>query len=103
MHADARDPKWGDMEWEHRNWYSFVWLCGDQIVEQHYPQHRFHELGDGRASGQRGRVGRRGVASPRGAVRQHLRPHDVRLHLPERRASEQLLPPVPADGTFYRT
>ena len=36
MHADARDPKWGDMEWEHRNWYSFVWLCGDQIVEQHF-------------------------------------------------------------------
>jgi predicted dehydrogenase len=35
MHTNARDPKWGDMEWEHRNWYSFVWLCGDQIVEQH--------------------------------------------------------------------
>lgn len=31
----ARDPKWGDMEWQHRNWYSYVWLCGDQIVEQH--------------------------------------------------------------------
>jgi predicted dehydrogenase len=36
FHVDARDPKWGDMEWEHRNWYSFVWLCGDQIVEQHF-------------------------------------------------------------------
>ena len=31
----ARNPKWGDMEWEHRAWYSFVWICGDQIVEQH--------------------------------------------------------------------
>jgi predicted dehydrogenase len=31
----ARDPKWGDMTWQHRAWYSFVWLCGDQIVEQH--------------------------------------------------------------------
>jgi predicted dehydrogenase len=31
----ARDPKWGDMEWEHRAWYSFVWICGDQVVEQH--------------------------------------------------------------------
>src|SRR5713226_4406842 len=31
----ARDAKWGDMEWEHRNWYSFVWICGDQVVEQH--------------------------------------------------------------------
>ena len=36
MHAKARDPKWGDMEWEQRNWYSFLWLCGDQIVEQHF-------------------------------------------------------------------
>lgn len=31
----ARDPKWSDMTWQHRNWYSFVWICGDQIVEQH--------------------------------------------------------------------
>ncbi|HEY1338781.1 MAG TPA: Gfo/Idh/MocA family oxidoreductase, partial [Bryobacteraceae bacterium] len=36
LHAQARDAKWGDMEWEHRNWYSFLWLCGDQIVEQHF-------------------------------------------------------------------
>lgn len=31
----GRNPKWGDMTWQHRNWYSFVWLGGDQIVEQH--------------------------------------------------------------------
>ncbi len=36
FHADARNPKWSDMEWEHRNWYSFIWICGDQIVEQHF-------------------------------------------------------------------
>ncbi len=36
MHAQARDPKWGDMEWQHRNWYSFIWICGDQLVEQHF-------------------------------------------------------------------
>jgi predicted dehydrogenase len=30
-----RNPKWSDMEFQHRNWYSFVWLSGDQIVEQH--------------------------------------------------------------------
>ena len=30
-----RDPKWADMTWQNRNWYSFVWICGDQIVEQH--------------------------------------------------------------------
>ena len=31
----ARDDKWGDMTWQHRAWYSHLWLCGDQIVEQH--------------------------------------------------------------------
>jgi predicted dehydrogenase len=36
FHAKERLQKWGDMEWQHRNWYSFVWLCGDQIVEQHF-------------------------------------------------------------------
>ena len=36
MHAKERDPKWGDMEWQQRNWYSFIWICGDQIVEQHF-------------------------------------------------------------------
>lgn len=32
---NGRKPEWGDMTWQHRNWYSYVWLCGDQIVEQH--------------------------------------------------------------------
>ena len=36
FHAKAREASWSDMEWQHRNWYSFVWICGDQIVEQHY-------------------------------------------------------------------
>lgn len=31
----GRDPKWGEFEWQHRNWYSNLWICGDQIVEQH--------------------------------------------------------------------
>jgi len=31
----ARNPQWGEMTWQHRNWYSFVWICGDQVVEQH--------------------------------------------------------------------
>lgn len=31
----TRDSKWGDMAWQHRNWYSYVWICGDQVVEQH--------------------------------------------------------------------
>jgi predicted dehydrogenase len=36
FHAERRDPKWSDMEWQLRNWYSFIWICGDQIVEQHF-------------------------------------------------------------------
>lgn len=36
MHVSSRNPNWGEMEWQHRNWYSFLWICGDQIVEQHY-------------------------------------------------------------------
>lgn len=27
------DPRWSEMEYQCRNWYYFVWLCGDQIVE----------------------------------------------------------------------
>jgi predicted dehydrogenase len=33
--TQKRDPKWSDMEFQNRDWYSFVWICGDQIVEQH--------------------------------------------------------------------
>ncbi len=32
---NGRNPKWGEFEWQHRNWYSNLWICGDQIVEQH--------------------------------------------------------------------
>lgn len=31
---DFLDKKRG-MEWQHRAWYSYVWICGDQVVEQH--------------------------------------------------------------------
>lgn len=30
-----RQPGWSDMEYMMRNWYFFVWLSGDHIVEQH--------------------------------------------------------------------
>src|SRR5207244_2575596 len=32
MHA--RQPAWGDLEWQLRNWLYFPWLSGDHIVEQ---------------------------------------------------------------------
>ncbi|MGE5646850.1 MAG: Gfo/Idh/MocA family protein [Acidobacteriota bacterium] len=35
-HERERKPEWSDMEYEHRNWYSFIWICGDQMVEQHF-------------------------------------------------------------------
>ena len=30
----GRQAKWGDMEWQHRQWYSHLWICGDMLVEQ---------------------------------------------------------------------
>ncbi|MFI5457352.1 MAG: Gfo/Idh/MocA family protein [Isosphaerales bacterium] len=33
--AHKRKPGWSDTEYQIRNWYHFVWLCGDHIVEQH--------------------------------------------------------------------
>jgi myo-inositol 2-dehydrogenase / D-chiro-inositol 1-dehydrogenase len=30
-----RRPEMTEMEYQMRNWYHFVWLCGDHIVEQH--------------------------------------------------------------------
>lgn len=30
-----REPGWTEMEYQMRNWYHFVWLCGDHIAEQH--------------------------------------------------------------------
>ena len=30
-----RESSWSDAEYQIRNWYYFVWLCGDHIVEQH--------------------------------------------------------------------
>ncbi len=32
--ASARPAGMSDIEWQTRNWYNFVWLCGDSIVEQ---------------------------------------------------------------------
>jgi predicted dehydrogenase len=33
--AVKRRPEWSDTEYQLRNWYHFLWLCGDHIVEQH--------------------------------------------------------------------
>jgi len=31
---DRRPKGMGDVEWQLRNWYNFVWICGDGLVEQ---------------------------------------------------------------------
>ena len=83
------------MTWEHRNWYSFVWICGDQIVEQHLHNIDVCNWVMGDASGGSGGVRRRGLAAARGRdLRQHLRSHQRRFHVSERRPHVQLLPPV---------
>jgi len=33
--AVPRKEGWSDVEYQLRNWYHFLWLCGDCIVEQH--------------------------------------------------------------------
>lgn len=30
-----RNPEWSDLEYRLRNWYNYIWVCGDNIVEQH--------------------------------------------------------------------
>src|SRR5207244_2239868 len=32
--ASERPAGMSDVEWQVRNWYNFVWLCGDSLVEQ---------------------------------------------------------------------
>jgi myo-inositol 2-dehydrogenase / D-chiro-inositol 1-dehydrogenase len=32
--ASTRPPGISDVEWQVKNWYNFVWLCGDSVVEQ---------------------------------------------------------------------
>jgi len=31
---DQRDPKWGDVEWQIRNWMGHQWLSGGPLIEQ---------------------------------------------------------------------
>ena len=59
----ARKPGQSDVEYQLMNWYHFVWLCGDHIVEQHVHNldvinwaMKGHPL---KAVGYGGRIGRR--------------------------------------------
>ena len=93
---NGRDPKWGDMAWQHRNWYSFVWICGDQVVEQHLHNIDVCNWFMGTHPVKMRSLGRRHLAAPHRDLRQHLRSRLGGFHLPQRRAHVELLPAVPA-------
>ena len=93
------DPKWGDMD-----------LAAPQLVLLRVdlrrpdcgaapPQHRRLQLVHGRRIRRRWwpPAARRGVRRGRD-LRQHLRPHLRRFHLPQRRPHVELLPPVPRES-----
>lgn len=33
--CNERLPEYNDLEYRFRNWYNYIWTCGDNIVEQH--------------------------------------------------------------------
>ena len=84
----ARNAKWGDMEWQHRNWYSYVWLCGDQIVEQQI--HNIDAVNWFMGTHPVKVLATGGVAwRPKDeSLRQHLRPPGRRFRLSQRRAHD---------------
>ena len=89
--ASTRPAGMSDVEWQIRNWYNFVWLCGDSMVEQavHSADKIAWAMHDqppvscvgvgGRADSRRGR--------------QYLRSLRSELPLSERRARVSRLPP----------
>ena len=94
FHAERREPKWGDMEWQLRNWYSFNWICGDQIVEQHFHNIDFMNWVMG---GHPVKVVASGGAAwrPREELYGNIYDHmSSGFHLSQRRAPEQPLPAI---------
>ena len=81
------------MEYQMRNWYHFVWLCGDHIVEQHV-----HNLDvgnwvkDAHPVEANGMGGRQVPQRPDGD-RPDLRPPLRRVHLRRRHEDVQPVPP----------
>jgi len=96
QNPNGRKEGWGDFEWQHRNWYSNLWLCGDQIVEQHLHNidvcnwiMRGHPVKCWASGGAAWR--------PRAPKFTAISTTTFsRLRVRERRAHVELLPPVPA-------
>ncbi len=87
-----RQPNQTEMEYQMRNWYYFVWLCGDHIVEQHIHNldvanwvmkgHPVIGRGHGRPAG-----------SHRHRPRRNLRSPSRRVHLCRRHQAPKPVPP----------
>ena len=89
--ASARPAGMSDTEWQIRNWYNFVWLCGDSLVEQavHSVDKIAWAMNDEPPVSC---VGGGRPHHPRGG-RQHLRPLRNQLYLSERRSRLHGQPP----------
>ena len=66
--AHNRQPDWSDIEYQIRNWYHFLWLSGDHIVEQHV-----HNLDVVNWAMSGAPVGAYAMGSPAGRDRRDLR------------------------------
>ena len=86
-----------DAAYQIHNWYHFLWVCGDHIVEQHV--HNLDVINwvmndhPVKAVGMGGRAARPVGAAGRG--RQHLGPLRGRVRVQERREDVLVLPPHP--------
>ena len=88
--ASARPAGMSDTEWQIRNWYNFVWLCGDSIVEQavHSADKIAWAMGDKAPVSCVG-VGGRNIAAEGGNIYDHFEvnyiyPNGVRAFLANR-------------------
>ena len=89
------------MEFQHRGWYSFLWICGDQIVEQHLHNidvcnwfmgaHPVEVVASGGASW-------RPREEEYGNIYDHL---TRRFRISQRRSHDELLPAV-SEGKAWR-
>ena len=86
--ANKRQPGWSDTEYQIRNWYHFLWLCGDHIVEQHVHNLDVACWAIGGPPDQRRRHGRP-PGDHRARTRPELRPLRRRLRVPQRRARHE--------------
>ena len=87
----TRPAGMSDVEWQIRNWYNFVWLCGDSLVEQ--AVHSVDKIAWAMHDRAAGELRRRRRPRRSGRGRQHLRPLRGQLPLPERRPRVPRQPP----------